>query len=102
MINRLSRWQQFPWREKNQFQLLVDGSEIFPAMLKAISSAKTQILLEMYLVESGTVADLFIAALTAAANRKVIVYLLFDDYGARGFTQQDRCELVTERSVFTI
>ena len=101
MINRLSRWQQFPWREKNQFQLLVDGSEIFPAMLEAINSAKTQILLEMYLVESGTVADLFIAALTAAANRKVIVYLLFDDYGARGFTQQDRLRL-DEAGVHTV
>lgn len=101
MINRLSRWQQFPWREKNQFQLLVDGSEIFPAMLENISSAKSQILLEMYLIESGAVADLFIAALIAAAKRKVKVYLLFDDYGARGFVQKDRSQL-DEAGVHTV
>ena len=101
MINRLSRWQQLPWREKNQFQLLVDGSEIFPAMLENISSAKSQILLEMYLIESGAVADLFIAALIAAAKRKVKVYLLFDDYGARGFLQKDRSQL-DEAGVHTV
>ncbi len=93
MINRLSRWQQFPWRENNQFQFLIDGSEIFPAMLEAIDSAQTQILLEMYLIESGTVADLFVAALTAAAKRDVTVCLLLDDYGARGFEQKDRLQL---------
>jgi phosphatidylserine/phosphatidylglycerophosphate/cardiolipin synthase-like enzyme len=93
MINRLSRWQQFPWREKNQFQLLTDGSEIFPAMLEAINSAQSQILLEMYLIESGTVADLFISALVEAAERNVNVYLLLDDYGARGFLPKDRRQL---------
>jgi len=93
MKNRLSRWQQFPWRENNQFQFLIDGSEIFPAMLEAIDSAQTQILLEMYLIESGTVADLFVAALTAAAKRDVTVCLLLDDYGARGFEQKDRLQL---------
>ncbi len=93
MMNRLSRWQQFPWREKNRFQLLVDGGEIFPAMLEAIDSAQTQILLEMYLIESGSVADLFIEALAAAVKREVNVYLLLDDYGARGFEQKDRFRL---------
>ncbi len=101
MKNRLSRWQQFPWREKNRFQLLVDGSEIFPAMLEAINSAQTQILLEMYLIESGAVADSFIAALTAAVKRGVNVYLLFDDYGARGFTQRDRRQ-IDEAGVHTV
>ena len=101
MINRLSRWQQFPWREKNQFRLLIDGSEIFPAMLAAITSAKSQILLEMYLIESGAVADSFIAALAETAKRGVNVYLLLDDYGARGFVPKDRRRL-DEAGVHTV
>jgi cardiolipin synthase len=101
MINRLSRWQQFPWRENNQFELLTDGSQIFPAMLEAISSAQSQILLEMYLIESGAVADQFIAALADAAKRKVNVYLLLDDYGARGFVPKDR-RLLYDAGVRTV
>lgn len=73
--------------------MLVDGSDIFPAMLDSINFAQSQILLEMYLIESGTVADQFIEALVKAAKRKVNVYLLLDDYGARGFTQKDRRRL---------
>lgn len=92
-MNRLSRWQQFPWRNGNRFQLLVDGKEIYAAMLGAIQSAQSQILLEMYLVESGRIADEFINAFIEARNRNVNIYLLFDDYGARGFSRLDRQRL---------
>ena len=92
-MTRKSRWQKFPWRDGNRFQLLVDGSEIFSAMLDAIQSAQSQILMEMYLVESGVVADKFIAALLEARKRDVKICLLFDDYGARGFTKLDRYRL---------
>lgn len=82
--------QSFPWREENAFRLLVDGGEIFKAMLQCIESAKSQILLEMYLVESGVLMDRFIVALAEAVKRGVEVCLLFDDYGARGFIESDR------------
>ncbi|NOX77223.1 MAG: phosphatidylserine/phosphatidylglycerophosphate/cardiolipin synthase family protein [Gammaproteobacteria bacterium] len=83
----------FPWREGNRFQLHVDGGEIFPAMLAAIGAAQRQILLEMYLVESGVLARRFIDALQAAAQRQVGVYLLFDAFGAAGLNQTDRYRL---------
>lgn len=92
-MKRLSRWQQFPWRDGNRFQLLVDGNQIFTAMLDAIQTAQSQILLEMYLVESGVIADKFINALIDASKRDVTIYLLFDDYGARGFSKIDRGRL---------
>jgi cardiolipin synthase A/B len=85
--------QHFPWRENNHFQLLVDGGEIFPAMLASIAEAKKQIFLEMYLVESGGLMDQFIDALIAAVQRGVNVYLLFDDYGARGLHASDRLRI---------
>ncbi len=80
----------FPWRENNHFRLLVNGGEIFPAMLASIRAAQSQIFLEMYLVESGTLLDQFILALTDAVQRGVNVYVLFDGYGARGLSAEDR------------
>ena len=82
--------QSFPWREGNEFQLLVDGGEIFAAMLASIQAAQSQILLEMYLVESGALMNRFIVALIEARQRGVDIYLLFDDFGARGLLERDR------------
>lgn len=85
--------QRFPWRENNRFQLLIDGGEIFAAMLSAIEGAQSQIFFEMYLVKSGQLMSRFVSALRAAAARGVTIYLLFDDFGARGFSQHDRKKL---------
>jgi len=81
---------RFPWRENNQFELLVDGDRFFPRMLKAIEAAHHYVLLEMYLFESGSVADRFIDALQTAAQRGVAVYLLLDDFGALRLQRHDR------------
>lgn len=83
----------FPWRDGNRFQLLIDGDQFFPAMLNAIASAEIYVLMEMYLVESGVVADRFISSLLDAANRGVMVFLLLDDFGAMGLHQTDRNRL---------
>ena len=70
-------------------------------MLAAIDSARQYLLLEMYLVASGTVADRFINALLRAAEREVRIFLLFDDYGARELMLHDRKRLV-HRNIQTI
>jgi cardiolipin synthase len=89
-IMALTFRQNFPWREGNEFQLLVDGGDIFAAMLSSIQAARSQILLEMYLVESGALMNRFIVALIEARQRGVDIYLLFDDFGARGLLERDR------------
>jgi cardiolipin synthase A/B len=81
------------WRHGNRFRLLIDGGAFFPAMLDAIAAARRQVLLEMYLVESGHVTDRFIAALETAVLRGVRVCLLLDDFGCRGLTAADRTRL---------
>jgi len=86
--------RHFPWRENNDFQLLVDGGEIFPAMLASIRAAQSQIFLEMYLVESGSLLDQFIVCLIDAVQRDVNVYVLFDGYGARGLNNKDRQRII--------
>ncbi len=80
----------FPWRDGNRFELLIDGGAFFPAMLEAIGAARSFVLLEMYLIESGQVADQFITAFCEAAARGVAVYLLLDDFGSRGLKRPDR------------
>ena len=92
-LSNTSKRFYFPWREGNRFDILVDGSNFLPRMLDAINSARQTILLEMYLIESGTVVDRFITALLDAAERDVQVYLLLDDYGAIGLKQRDRNRL---------
>jgi phosphatidylserine/phosphatidylglycerophosphate/cardiolipin synthase-like enzyme len=62
-------------------------------MLDAINTARETILLEMYLIESGSVVERFITALLDAAERDVQAYLLLDDYGAIGLKQRDRVRL---------
>ncbi len=84
---------RYPWREGNHFELLVDGERFFPDMLQTIRHARHSILLELYLFESGAVAERFIDAFIAAAERGVRIYLLLDDYGARGLNHQDRQRL---------
>jgi phosphatidylserine/phosphatidylglycerophosphate/cardiolipin synthase-like enzyme len=84
----------FPWREANQFELLVDGERFFPAMLEAIHGSTQFLLLEMYLFESGAVANRFIDALIKAVSRGVTVHVLLDDFGARRFWKKDRARLL--------
>ncbi len=84
---------RFPWREGNRFELLVDGEQFFPAMQQAIGLARRYILLEIYLFESGRVADEFINTLLAATARGVTVYLLLDDFGAYKLASRDRQRL---------
>ncbi len=84
----------FPWRHGNRFELLVDGRQFFPPMLAAIEGARREVLLEMYLFESGAIATRFIGALVRAASRGVSVRLLLDDFGALGLSRADRERLV--------
>jgi cardiolipin synthase A/B len=85
---------RFPWRDGNRFELLIDGGSFYAAMLQAIAKAQRYILLEMYLFESGHVADRFIDALLASAGRGVRVFVLLDDFGCLQLRGRDRQRLV--------
>lgn len=85
--------EAFPWREHQQYRLLINGLQFFPAMLKAIDAAESHVLMEMYIMESGTVANQFIDAFLSAVNRRVGVQILLDDFGSRGLLKTDRARL---------
>ncbi len=84
----------FPWRDGNDIQFLVDGQQFFPAMLNGIANAKKYVLMEMYLFESGKIADQFISTFVAAAHRGIGIQLLVDDYGGLGLSKNDRLRLI--------
>ena len=92
---RAFRTHRFDWRDGNRFELLIDGVSFYPAMLDAINTAHRHVFLEMYLAESGTVADRFIGALTAAAARGIAVKVVLDAFGALGLSTADRDRLTT-------
>ncbi|GAB4357758.1 MAG: phosphatidylserine/phosphatidylglycerophosphate/c ardiolipin synthase family protein [Gammaproteobacteria bacterium] len=83
----------YPWRPANRFRLITEPEAFFSAMLRAIEDAQHEILLEMYLVESGRVMERFMDALARAASRGAVVRLLFDDFGARGLSVADRVRI---------
>ncbi len=84
---------QNAWREGNHFTLLPEASRFLPAMFEAVNAAQHYVLLELYLMESGELADQVSDALIDAAQRGVCVCLLLDGYGSMGLSSDDRQRL---------
>ncbi len=72
----------------NRYEVLTNGDQIFPAMLKAIDEARRRISLETYIYDEGTVPDEFTSALERAARRGVRVQLTVDAIGASGMPSE--------------
>jgi len=66
----------------NRFDVLLNGDEIFPAMLAAIRGAEKSITFESYIYWSGSVGQQFAAALAERARAGVRVHLLLDWLGS--------------------
>jgi cardiolipin synthase len=65
----------------NSYRVLLNGKEVYPAMLDAIQRARRRISFETYVYEDGEVAERFTAALEHAARRGVEVRLVVDLIG---------------------
>jgi cardiolipin synthase A/B len=65
----------------NTVRPLLNGQEIFPAMLAEIRQAKKSITLESYIWSSGKISDEFCAALIERAQAGVKVHALVDGAG---------------------
>ncbi len=68
--------------EGNQVDTLLNGEQIFPAMLAAIRSARTTITFETYIYWSGDIGRQFVDALTERAAAGVKVHVLLDWVGS--------------------
>ena len=66
----------------NRVEVLLNGDEIFPAMLQAIRSAKKTITFETYIYWSGSIGSEFANALAERARAEVKVHVLLDWLGS--------------------
>lgn len=67
----------------NHAKALINGVEIFPAMLQSIASAQKTITLESYIYWSGDVGKQFADALVERAQNGVQVKVLLDWFGSK-------------------
>ena len=66
----------------NRFKALLNGDEIFPAMLSAIEDARKTITFETYIYWSGEIGKKFAEALSERARAGVKVHVLLDWLGS--------------------
>jgi cardiolipin synthase len=76
--------------EGNRVELLNNGDEIFPAMLRAIRDAKASIDLESYIFKADRTGQVFGEALIDAARRGVEARVLVDGKGGLSRALLDR------------
>lgn len=72
----------------NQVELLQNGAEIFPAMLKAIRQSERRIEFLTFIYWTGSIAEEMVAALSERARAGVEVMILLDGIGARPMRQE--------------
>ena len=77
----------------NQYDVLTNGDQIFPAMLEAIRGARRRISFETYIYDTGEMANQFTTALEDAAKRGVRVNLVVDSVGASSMEDDHRQRL---------
>ncbi len=71
-----------PILEGNSVEVLLNGDEIFPSMLKAISGAKKTITFETYIYWSGSIGKEFSDALIERAKAGVKIHVILDFIGS--------------------
>jgi cardiolipin synthase A/B len=67
----------------NSIEPLVDGAQCYPAMLEALESAQSSIMLASYIFNGDGVGQRFVDALVRAHRRGVAVRVLVDDVDVR-------------------
>ena len=66
----------------NKIELLANGDELFPVMLREIMNAKSTVTFTQYLFKGGTLAREFAQAFADRCRAGVKVFLLLDSHGA--------------------
>ena len=74
----------------NRVELLLNGEQIFPAMLGAIRAARASITLANYIWETGAIADEMTAALAERCRAGVGVNVLLDAVGSHRMTKENQ------------
>ncbi len=76
------------WRGNNRYTLLENGTGYFPAVLDAIAQARSEVLVETFILFDDTVGREIRQALIDAAHRGVSVDLTIDGYGSDELSEE--------------
>jgi cardiolipin synthase len=90
-----------PLEQGNRVDALVNGKEIFPAMLDAIRGAKRSITFESYIYWKGDIGKKFGDALAERARAGVKVHVLLDWAGSHKMDQETLNEIGRAGGVIT-
>lgn len=82
------------WREGNSVDLLINGEEFFPRVFDCISNAKSEVLLETFIVCEDKIGRQLQQVLIGAAKRGVRVDITVDDYGTADLSSDFVNEMV--------
>jgi cardiolipin synthase len=77
-------------RSGHRVDVLIDGGDTYPAMLDAIRTATTEILLETYAWTDDATGSKFVAALEERARAGLRVHALIDGFGSLGLSDATR------------
>jgi cardiolipin synthase A/B len=90
----------------NAVRILLNGEQIFPALLAAIRSARTSITYAQYFFEEGPVSENLVAALSERCRAGIAVHVLLDGVGTVGMPRrytdgltEAGCQVKTFRAV---
>jgi len=86
-LQLLSRINQLPASSAQSLQILHDAAEFYPALERRIRAAVHHIHLEFYIWQDDATGAKFLALLTEAVRRGVVVRLLLDGVGSHGFAE---------------
>jgi cardiolipin synthase len=93
-LQLLSRINHLPVSSSDNLHILRDAKAFYSALEERIRGAKHHVHLEFYIWNGDATGQRFLAVLTEAVRRGVIVRLLLDGVGSHGFTEK----LLTEFS----
>lgn len=72
---------RFPLVTDNYVEMLINGDEVYPAMIESMKKAKESILLETYIFEKGEIGAKILETLKKAIDRGVDVKVIVDGIG---------------------
>src|ERR1051325_3514023 len=82
-----------PLLEGNKITTLINGDQIFPAMLESIHGAKKTITMENFIFRSGKLSAQFVPALIEKAQSGVKVHVIMDSLGCSKLKQSELDQL---------
>jgi len=88
VMNRLETIGSLPLLKGNSAKLLVDGVATYEAILDAISGAEDYILVQFYIFRDDEIGKMIRNSLVAKAREGVAVYLLLDNLGSIGLSEE--------------